>query len=300
MARPPFRLHHITLLNVVMNSQTLTEAARRLNISQPAVSKQLKQLHADLGFALFERQGHQLVPTFEARAMLDQVSRLNASLDVLNRLAGEFRSTRRGHLQIGCIPSAAVYLLPKALQAAIGGELQMLCSVHTGSTAQALELVETQQVDLAIAMKVRDTSRLNYTPLMALRLECLLPTGHALAAKRVLTPQDLAPYPVIGIELPVIVSTGVGTIAWDDALGSVRVRVDSAHVASCMAEAGLGIAVVDSLTGKGSSRRGLVRRRMEHPYEAEIGIYRPSFRPRAGMVDELMAALQAEAEGLRP
>lgn len=51
-----------------MTSQTLTEAANRLRISQPAVSKQIKQLQADLGFALFEKKGHRLVPTFEARA----------------------------------------------------------------------------------------------------------------------------------------------------------------------------------------------------------------------------------------
>lgn len=209
----------------------------------------------------------------------------------------EARSKKHGHLQIGSILSA---VLPNALQTAIGGELQMLCSVHTGSTAQALEWVETQQVDVAIAMKVRDSSRLNYSPLVAVRLDCLLPSGHALAAKRALTPHDLAPYPVIGIDLPAEVSTGPSTTAWDDASGSVRVWVNSAHVASCMAEARLGIAVVDSLTSKGSSRKGPVRRRLEHPYEAELDIYRPSFRPRAGMVDELIEALRAETEGLRP
>ena len=99
MSRPSFRLNHIALLQAVMTSQTLTEAAQRLHVSQPAISKQLKQLQSDLGFLLFERQGHRLIPTFEARAMLDQVTRVNASLDVLNQLASGFGTARRGHFR---------------------------------------------------------------------------------------------------------------------------------------------------------------------------------------------------------
>lgn len=283
-----------------MHSPTLTEAARRLHVSQPAISKQLKQLQADLGFVLFERQGHQLIPTFEARAMLDQVARVNASLDVLNRLAGEFRAARRGHIQIGCISSAAMHLLPKALKATLSAESQMLCTVHTGNTAQVVEWVETQQIDIAVALKVRNAERFAYTPLLELRLECLLPATHPLAARRSLTPQDLAPYPVIGIDLPPIVLPGPEAPAWDDMLRSVHIRVDSAQVACSMAEAGLGIAVADSMTVAASACKSLVRRSLEHPYRTEIGVYRPSYRPRITMVDELMAALRAEASDLAP
>ena len=300
MIRPAFRLSHVALLQVVMHSPTLTEAARRLHVSQPAVSKQLKQLQEDLGFVLFERKGHQLIPTFEARALLDQVARVNASLDVLNRLASEFRVARRGHLQIGCISSVAIHLLPKALKATLEAKSQMLCTVHTGNSAQVVEWVETQQIDAAIALKVRNADSFAYTPLLQMRLECLLPSTHPLAQRRSLTPLDLAPYPVIGIDLPHIVLPDPETPAWDDGLGSVHLRVDSAQVACSMAEAGLGIAVADSMTVAACASKSLVRRSLEHPYKTEIGIYRPSYRPQIKMVDELIIALKTQAFNLTP
>lgn len=300
MARPAFRLHHIALVHAVAQSRTLTEAANRLHVSQPAVSKQLKQLQADLGFLLFERHGHRLVPTFEARALLDQFGRVNASLDVLNRLAADLRLARRGHFQIGCIPSAAAYLLPSALRKAYGADPQVLCTLHTGNTDKVLEWVETQQIDVGVAMKVRDARGLAFRPISAYRLECLLPADHPLSSRRALKPKDLKGYPVIGIELPELARPEPGAPAWDDDLESVRFRVDSTHVACCMAEQGLGIAVVDSLTAAACATTALVRRPFRHPSRTEIGVFRSIERPGARELDSLVAALLGVGEDLAP
>lgn len=291
MSRPPFRLHHIILLQAVMQSQTLTEAAQRLHISQPAVSKQLKQLQEDVGFALFERQGHRLLPTFEARAMLDQVNRVGASLNVLNHLVSDFRTARRGHIQIGCIPSAAELLLPPALKAAFGAQSHLLCTIETGNTAQVMEWVETQQVDLGVAMKVREGSPHAYQSLMPLRLECLMPADHPLARKRTVKIADLSPYPVIGLKLPDLVHSDAGSLALEDDLVTVHIRVDSSRLACRMVEAGLGVAVIESLSSVAYAGAALVRRPLAHPFRTELGIYRPSYRPRITAVEELSAEL---------
>ncbi len=298
MARPPFRLHHIALLDAVMQSQTLTEAARRMHISQPAVSKQIKQLQEDLGFALFDRQGHKLVATFEARAMLDQVRRVNTSLDVLNRLATDLRDERRGQLQIGCIPAVAAHLLPAALQALVGGDSQVHCTVHSGNTAQVVEMVETQQVDIAVALKLRRSDELGFQHLLDWRLECLLPADHPLLARKVLRPADLAPYTVIAVELPMLDWPDPTIPAWDAGLDAVRVRVDASSVACRMVEAGLGIAVADSLTVGAFARPPLARRPLRHAVHTSIGIYLPKYRPRSKTVNSLVAELTRQAQAL--
>jgi DNA-binding transcriptional LysR family regulator len=298
MPRPPFRLHHIALLDAVMQSQTLTEAAARMHISQPAVSKQIKQLQADVGFALFERQGHKLVPTFEARAMLDQVRRVNASLGVLNRLATDLRDERRGHVQVGAIPAVAAHLLPGALATMTGGDSEILCTVHSGNTAQIVELVETQQVDLGIALKVRGAEELGFRRLLDWQLACLLPAGHPLTAKRVLRPVDLAASTVIAVELPVLEWPDPTIAPWDEGLASVRIRVDASSTACRMAEAGIGIAVADSLTVNAFARPPLASRPLRHEVHTAIGIYLPRYRPRSRTVDALMSALVRAAEAL--
>lgn len=296
MARPPFRLHHIALLDAVMQSHTLTEAAARLHISQPAVSKQIKQLQEDLGFVLFERQGHKLVPTFEARVMLDQVHRVNTSLNVLNRLAADLRDERRGHVQVGAIPAVAAHLLPAALAAVAGGESEVLFTVHSGNTAQVVELVETQQVDVGIALKVRGADELGFRRLLDWQLACLLPEAHPLASRRVLRAADLAPYHVVGVELPVLEWPDPTVAPWDEGLTSVRGRVDASSTACRMAEAGIGIAVADSLTVKAYARAPLTSRPLRHEVHTSIGIYLPKYRPRSRTVDALLSALAHAAE----
>jgi DNA-binding transcriptional LysR family regulator len=296
MARPPFRLHHIALLDAVMQSHTLTEAAARMHISQPAVSKQIKQLQEDLGFALFERQGHKLVPTFEARVMLDQVRRVNTSLGVLNRLAADLRDERRGHVQVGAIPAVAAHLLPAAMAAIAGGDSEVLFTVHSGNTAQVVELVETQQLDLGIALKVRGAEELGFRHLLDWQLACLLPEGHPLASKRVLRAPDLAPYRVIGVELPVLEWPDPTVAPWDEGLTSVRGRVDASSVACRMAEAGIGIAVADSLTVNAYARPPLTSRPLRHEVHTSIGIYLPKYRPKSRTVDALISALAGSAE----
>jgi len=299
MPRPPFRLHHIALLDAVMQSQTLTQAAARMHISQPAVSKQIKQLQADLGFALFERQGHKLVPTFEARTMLDQVRRVNDSLGVLNRLATDLRDERRGHVQVGAIPAVAAHLLPSAMAAIAGAASEFMFTVRSGNTAQVVELVETQQVDLGIALKVRGAEEFGFRRLLDWQLACLLPEGHPLASRRVLRPADLAPHHVIGVELPVLEWPDPNVAPWDEGLTSVRGRVDASSVACRMAEAGIGIAVADSLTVNAFARSPLTSRLLRHEVHTSIGIYLPKYRPRSRTVDALMSSLAqaAEAQG---
>ncbi len=294
MIRPAFRLHHIALLQAVIKSQTLTEAANRLHISQPAVSKQIKQLQADLGFVLFERKGHRLVPSFETRSLLDQVDRVDASLDVLNRLAGELRTARKGHLQIGCIPSVAIHLLPQVLGRYMEGQPDMRFSIHTGSTDHVMEWVETQQVDLGICLNLRALPNSHYTPLLGLRLACLMPAGHPLAHRDSLTPDDLKPYPVITVELSPSPLHIVQTAHFDEIFGPVRIRVDMAFVACRMVEAGLGVAVADSMTVLRAASASLTQRPLEHPFRAEIGTYTPSYRPRHRSVDDLIRGLVEE------
>lgn len=300
MNRPAFRLHHIALLQAVMKSPTLTEAANRLHVSQPAVSKQVKQLQADLGFSLFERKGHRLVPTFEARSLLDQVDRVDASLDVLNRLAGELRGAHKGHLHIGCIPSVAVHLLPQVLGTYMDGQREMGFSIHTGSTPQVMEWVETQQVDMGICLHLRDLQNADYKPLMPLHMECLLPVAHPLTARQVLTLTELQPYKVITVELSAGLPPNQPIPGLDDSAERNCIRVDMSFVACRMVEAGLGIAVADSLTVGRSVSAKLTRRALAHPFTAELGTYIPSYRPRHRAVGDLLLQLTAETARGQP
>lgn len=81
----------------------------------------------------------------------------------------------------------------------------------------------------------------------------------------------------------------------DAVFGSVRIRVDTAFVACRMVEAGLGVAVADSMTVRRAASASLAQRPLEHPFRAEIGVFTPTYRPRHQAVDDLIRGLIREA-----
>lgn len=95
-------LHHLRLFRAVARDGTLTGAARALNISQSAVSTQIKALEASLGHDLFERRGRNLVLSEAGRIALDHADEIFRAAETLTetlRQTGE----RRRVLRIGAL-----------------------------------------------------------------------------------------------------------------------------------------------------------------------------------------------------
>lgn len=95
-------LHHLRLFRAVARDGSLTGAARGLNISQSAVSTQIKALEASLGHALFERRGRTLVLTEAGRIALDHAEEIFRAAE---DLADTLRTTRgkRQALRVGAL-----------------------------------------------------------------------------------------------------------------------------------------------------------------------------------------------------
>src|SRR5256885_14278482 len=85
------RLRHIEVFNAVMQTGSVSAAARLINITQPAVSRTLQHAELQLGFALFQRARGRLTPTNEALALFPHIEKLFEQLDEVQRLADNLR-----------------------------------------------------------------------------------------------------------------------------------------------------------------------------------------------------------------
>ena len=83
-----------------METGTVTAAAERMLVTQPAMSKMLAGLEIDLKLTLFQREKRRLIPTDEARLLYNEVRRLFASLSDVERFAEDLRTFRTGELRI--------------------------------------------------------------------------------------------------------------------------------------------------------------------------------------------------------
>ena len=98
-------LRQIEVFYAIMRTGSVTDAARVLNVTQPAVSAALKQFESRLRMKLFERRGGKLQPTSEAKALLPEVKEIFDRLLAVERfsqdLAGGMRDFAQGKVCVG-------------------------------------------------------------------------------------------------------------------------------------------------------------------------------------------------------
>lgn len=140
-------LTQITAFRAVMDSASLSAAARKLGRTQPAISLSIRSLEETLGLKLFERQGRQLIPVPEAHYLHAE------SGAILDRLAGVTRTMQSlaggtaGVLSVSAMPGPAAYVFPHFIANAIDTLDQVSLSITSRSSEQIAELVRSQSID---------------------------------------------------------------------------------------------------------------------------------------------------------
>ncbi|MFO1207722.1 MAG: LysR substrate-binding domain-containing protein [Amaricoccus sp.] len=131
-------------------------AAAAVNVSQPALSVQIRDLEAALGARLVERGGRELVVTPTGREVLRRARRILADVSEIEQV-GRWDRGLAGRLRIGVIPTVAPYLLPSALPALRARNLSLDLGVREAQTDRLVEEVREGALDAAVvALPVAD------------------------------------------------------------------------------------------------------------------------------------------------
>lgn len=139
--------HHLRYFRAVAHEGSLTRAARRLNLSQSALSTQIRQLEERLGHLLFERRGRQLHLTEAGRLALDHADVIVATGDDL--LATLQHSARAGAtVRIGALATLSRNFQINFLQPLIAGGVRM--ALRSGTLEELMGGLRTMQLDLIL------------------------------------------------------------------------------------------------------------------------------------------------------
>src|SRR3954471_23294306 len=103
----------VEAFRALMLTTSTVRAAETLHISQPAVSRLVRDLQEALGLALFERRGNRLLPTSEAVALYAEVERSFVGLERIAQAARDLRERRAGVLRIAAMPALCNGVLPR-------------------------------------------------------------------------------------------------------------------------------------------------------------------------------------------
>ena len=108
-------LRQLEAFAAVMSTGSVTAAGRLLGRSQPAISRLLQELEAEIGYALFSRSGPRVTPT-ERFLLYEDVERALAGMRQIRERAGEIARGQAQPLLIAATPALAAGLVPAALQ----------------------------------------------------------------------------------------------------------------------------------------------------------------------------------------
>jgi len=181
-------IRQVEAFRAVMKEETVTRAAQILHISQPAVSRLIKDLEYYIGFSLFEREKGRLLPTPEARALLEEVEKAFLGMEKVIDAAKDIREFRTGRLFVSCMPLLALTFLPRWVTNFSNQHPNITISLQTHSSQRVLEWIVTQQCDIGfIGMELADPAA-KIIPLASGPLRLVLPTNHPLAKNKNLNP----------------------------------------------------------------------------------------------------------------
>lgn len=134
----------------IVEEGNISHAAQRLDIAQPALSRQMKRLETSLGVQLFERGSRRIRLTDAGRVLYSRVEHILGMVDGTVREITEIGSGIAGSIQLGTITTSGALLLPELISEFHRRYPQVTYQIWEAEGARILELLDNRVIEIAI------------------------------------------------------------------------------------------------------------------------------------------------------
>lgn len=189
-------LHHLRIFLAVADTGSISAGAQRLHISQPAVTREIREFEASLGLALFDRRPRGVALTEGGRRLLPYAQRIFALDQAAERDLGDFVRLASGELRLGASATLSGYLLPGFIADFQRQHPQVFIDLKVSNTRHVARQLDDRQIDLGFVEGAFDHQAHAWHRLAFDRLLPVVGPGHPLAGRTGLTAQDLAGQPL--------------------------------------------------------------------------------------------------------
>ncbi len=288
---------HLEAFRAIMDTGTVSQAARSLGVSQPAVSRMLTALEQDIGFELFHRIGGRLVPTRSALALRADVLRTLDSMENLRKISQTLRHGRYGEVKLGCAPSLVHRVVPGALERFARDWPDTRVIVEPRPSRIVVDMLSTRALELGLLFLPVEHTGLEVTPLRWFPTVCVLHESHPLATRKAISPPDLA-----GERLILLAHGDPARFAIDLAFRKARVaqriaaETPNVALAANLAGRSFGVAIVNALMARDVAPRGVAITRFTPGIRHQMALLRPANYEISAESAALAECLRAELE----
>jgi len=195
--------HLLRQFLAVANEGSLTAAAQKLALTQPALTKSIRRLEQELGAPLFERLPRGIALTVYGKTLLPHAQRIVAECRLADLELQSFGMGHTGLLKIGAGLMFGATLVPSAISRLYGQYPGVAFQVISGVTEVNFPLLRMGELDLMFGLlPPLDTipDYLTWRPIMELNSRVVAGASHPLAGRSAVGVEDLADYPWVVIQ----------------------------------------------------------------------------------------------------
>lgn len=254
-----YGLKQLNAFHAVLETRSMTSAAKMLGVSQPAISSLIARLEQDTGLTLFIRDKGLLKPTHEAVALLGCVSQVVTGARNVSATIDALREGTGGQLLISAQLLVGISLLPKIIVQFQKDNPEVRVRLQTTGAAAVRHSLSDGLYDIGIASSPLDMPAMR---LQSYRGPCmaLLPKSHPLTKQRHVTPKMLSGVPFISTMPERLIYHQLGeAFSSAGAEWNVICETDYFAVAANMVSEGAAITVVDPFTARQFKEQVAVR-----------------------------------------
>jgi DNA-binding transcriptional LysR family regulator len=183
---------HLRLFCVLASELHFTRAAFLLNISQSALSHQIKQLEDELGTQLVERTNRRVRLTPAGEVFLVRATRLLEQMDLAVREATRIGQGELGSLGIGVVSTAVCSYLPEILRAFRRESPNLTVDVHEMEPGEQVDALRNESIDIGLLFLSVQDEAFESVLISRERLIAAIPTNHPAASNEKIRLRDLA------------------------------------------------------------------------------------------------------------
>src|SRR5437870_4510663 len=199
---PAVELRHLRYFVAVAEMENVSRAALKLHVSQPALSRQIRDLEDELGFSLLERTAKSVRLTDAGRAFLDNARALLQNAEEAVTKARAVASAEPAELHVGYSPTPVAEILPKILRAFQRAMPKVHVRLHDWSNKTILDGVRDGRLQLGLITRSPKTSALpdvRFEELLRQRVCVAVAPQHPFARRCAIPLTEVAAEPFVGL-----------------------------------------------------------------------------------------------------
>ncbi|OZI51456.1 LysR family transcriptional regulator [Bordetella genomosp. 4] len=294
-------LRQLEAFAAVMSTGSVTAAGRLLGRSQPVITRSIQELEAEVGYALFARNGPRVTPTEQGFLLYDDVERALVGLKQIRQRAEEIARGDDRPLRLAATSALATGLLPAALKSIEGRIETSRVQLRSMSPERVLHDVLTGAAQLGATSLPLEHRGLTVHWIGQVPCIVALPANDPLAAQTSLSIDDLMGRRLITMANPYRLRRRLDqALANQGRRAPGLIETNSSVNALAAVRAGLGLAVLEPITVYGLPVDGVAIRTLDIDIPFFFGVITPQSQPSLPAVQAVADALAETAAQLLP